>query len=184
MARNFKIEPYEVEFIYRKTGSGLNTTHEVMSGERVGIPQNVREAEARKDSHIQGMPTPPSFQQPSWMGQQVAQAPPFKPVVSPLQPQNQAFVPQSVQTHPQPTIVQNNATISPFSKAWSAVARQDYIQLDADEQAVLVDAEKSTDKLQEVEFINGFAGALQQRGRTPNVMRIVQIYRQLYTGAK
>src|SRR3990167_10487072 len=31
MARNFKIEPYEVEFIYRKTGSGLNTIHEVIA---------------------------------------------------------------------------------------------------------------------------------------------------------
>ena len=192
MARNFKIEPYEVEFIYRKTGSGLNTTHEVMSGERVGIPQNVREAEARKDSHIQGMPTPPSFQQPSWMNQPIQGGafPPFNQVVaqvaqqkafvSPLQPPNQAFVPQNVQTPTQPT----NVPVSPFSKAWQGAGRQDHIQLDADEQAILQDAEKSTDKLQEVEFINGFAGALQQRGRTPDVVRIVQIYRQLYTGAK
>src|SRR3990167_5734423 len=176
MARNFKIEPYDVEFIYRKTGSGLNTTHEVMSGERVGIPQNVREAEARKDSHIQGMPTPPSFQQPSWLNQPIAQQ---KAFVSPLQPQNQAFVPQKVET--QPT---QSAQISPFSKAWQGAGRQDYIQLDADEQAILQDAEKSSDKLQEMEFINGFASALQQRGKTPDVVRIVQIYRQLYTGAK
>ena len=137
------------------------------AGERVGIPQNVREAEARKDSHIQGMPTPPSFQQPSWMNQPIQGGafPPFNQVVaqvaqqkafvSPLQPPNQTFVPQNVQTHPQPPIVQNNATISlvkpsfgqvapnpagliqPFSKAWQGVSRQDYIQLDADEQAIL-----------------------------------------------
>ena len=111
-------------------------------------------------------------QQPTTMP--IAQGSPIPPPQAYSKPITGTFQTQASPTKP----VQQN--VPSFGSNTPQKLSQDYIQMDVYEQVILEGANNSTDKLKEMDFINGFAKALQERGRTPDVMRIVQIYRQHY----
>lgn len=45
LCRSLGVNPLEIEYIFRKIGFGRGTTHEVVAGQKVGLPQNVQSSQ-------------------------------------------------------------------------------------------------------------------------------------------
>ena len=151
-AKGFGVNHLEVSYIYTRSGKGKATEHKIIAGERVGLPREIRQPESTITPSVV-TPTKPIIGTLNTQGGHSYPAQPKVPVVSPNRP---------------------------YSQAWQGAGRQDYLQLDPVEQNIFEGANSSANKMSEIEFLNGFAKAMTQVGRVPDISRIQQIYRQLY----